>query len=324
LVIVNSIYEITSKNSIQELNKPIVVVGIPAYNEEKTIAQMVLASQKEADIVIVCDDGSSDLTAEIAERLGAVVIRHKENLGKGCALRNIFEKSKEFNPDIIVTIDADGQHNPKEIPQIIEPLILNQCDIVLGSRYELSANHKIPTYRRFGLALIDWLNRRANNSGVKDSQNGFRAFNSNAFNTVSSSKSDGFSVESEQITLATQEGLRIVEVPISTRYKGIDKSSKKSPLIHGIGLVGYLLKVIIEDHPLRYLGVPSLIFMTIGTYFGIWMLQIFTSEHIIITNNALAFIGFTFTGFFCGMASLMLYSISKLSEKINRKSKKEI
>lgn len=102
----------------------LVVVGIPAYNEEKTIAQVVIGAQKHSHIVIVCDDGSSDLTAEIAERLGAVVIRHEKNRGYGGALQSIFKRAKELKADILVTIDSDGQHDPCEIPKIINPIEL--------------------------------------------------------------------------------------------------------------------------------------------------------------------------------------------------------
>ena len=301
---------------VSDFPKPLIVVGIPAFNEEKMIARIVIKSQKYADIVIVCDDGSNDLTADVAERLGAVVVRHENNLGKGRALRSIFERSKEFSPDIIVTIDADGQHNPDEIPQLIKPLISGQSDVVLGSRYELSSDHKIPEYRRFGLSIIDWLNRKASKSTIKDSQNGFRAYTSKALRAVSSFESNGFSVESEQIMLATKDGLRILEVPITTKYEGVERPSKKSPLLHGMCLVGYFLKIMVEDRPLMFLGVPGLVSILVGLGFGSWMLQIYTVQNIIVTNIALASLGFFAIGFLCSIASIMLYSISRLSKKL--------
>jgi len=297
--------------------KPFVVVGIPAFNEERTIASIILDAKKFADIVIVCDDGSSDFTAGIAQKLGAFVVSHEKNLGKGVALRTIFDASEKFNPDIVVTVDGDGQHDPKEIPQMIEPIINDECDIVLGSRYVAPLNYKIPPYRKVGLSLINWLNRQANGSKVKDSQNGFRAYNSKAVKIVSSSESKGFSTETEQITLAVKEGLRIKEVPVSTRYYGLHKTSKKSPLTHGMSLVGYLLKVMVEDRPLIFLGIPGLIFLISGVIFGAWMLQIYSVSHAITTNIALASIAFILIGFFSCVASIMLYSISRLSRKIN-------
>jgi glycosyltransferase involved in cell wall biosynthesis len=299
--------------------KPVVVTGIPAFNEERTIASVILEAKKYSDVVIVCDDGSNDLTADIAEELGAVVIRHEKNRGKGWALRTIFETSIKFNPDVVVSIDADGQHDPKEIPQLIKPLISGQSDVVLGNRYAAQRAYKIPRYREFGLSIIDWLNRRANRSNVQDSQNGFRAYNSKALKVISSFKSNGYSAESEQIILATKVGLRIAEIPVSTKYEGLAKTSKKSPLTHGMGLIGYILKVMVEERPLALLGIPSAISLLIGIFFGMWMLQIYTLEHYIVTNIALSAVAFILIGFFGLFTSITLYSIARLSQEINRK-----
>src|SRR4030065_1758999 len=103
--------------------KPFVVVGIPAFNEEKTIARVVLEAQKHADVVVVCDDGSSDLTCEIAQRLGADVVRHERNLGYGAALKSLFERARELGADVLVTLDGDSQHDPLEIPNILKPIV---------------------------------------------------------------------------------------------------------------------------------------------------------------------------------------------------------
>ena len=97
---------------VANLGKPLVVAGMPALNEEKTIARVVLGAQKHAHIVVVCDDGSTDLTGEIAERLGAVVVRHEQNLGYGAALQSLVCASKELKADVLVTLDWDGQHDP--------------------------------------------------------------------------------------------------------------------------------------------------------------------------------------------------------------------
>ena len=119
-------------------SKPVVVAAIPAYNEEKTIARVVLQAQRHVDSVLVCDDGSEDLTTEIAERLGATVMRHERNLGKGAALKSLFEMALEVNADVVVTLDADGKHNPSEIPLFISQVLDGDADIVLGSRYTTS------------------------------------------------------------------------------------------------------------------------------------------------------------------------------------------
>ncbi len=112
-----------------------ITVGIPAYNEEKNIASIIVKLKKIADVVIVCNDGSTDSTSEIAQNLGAVVINHKKNLGYGAGINSIFHKAKEIGSEVLITFDADGQHRIDDIKKIIEPIEKNRADIVIGSRF---------------------------------------------------------------------------------------------------------------------------------------------------------------------------------------------
>ena len=112
-----------------------ITVGIPAYNEEKNIAKIIVKLKKTVDQIIVCDDGSTDSTSEIAESLGATVVKHAKNSGYGMAIRSIFLKGKEMNADILVTLDADGQHKIEDVNKIIKPVVDGQADISIGSRF---------------------------------------------------------------------------------------------------------------------------------------------------------------------------------------------
>ena len=115
-------------------SKPFVVACIPAFNEEGSIAGVVVQARKYVDRVVVCDDGSVDLTGAIAEGLGAVVIRHERNMGKGAALNSSFRYVRDLKPDVVVVLDADGQHDPGEIPRLVEP--------GLGGAAELSSTER--------------------------------------------------------------------------------------------------------------------------------------------------------------------------------------
>jgi len=153
---------------------PCITAIVPAYNEELTIGSVVISASEFVDHVIVVDDGSTDHTAEIAEIAGAEVIKHPQNRGKGAALKTGFEAVKDA--DIIVTIDGDGQHNPREIPLLVKPIADGQTDMVNGSRYLDKKSNGTPAYRRIGQTVLD---KTTNiNSGLKitDSQSGFRAF----------------------------------------------------------------------------------------------------------------------------------------------------
>ncbi len=126
---------------------------VPAYNEELSIGSVILCTSEFADHIIVIDDGSTDRTAEIAEKAGAQVIKHPENMGKGAALKTGF--SAINNSDIIVTIDGDGQHNPMEIPKLTKPIEKGEADIVNGSRYLQNMQNGTPAYRRLGQTVLD-------------------------------------------------------------------------------------------------------------------------------------------------------------------------
>ena len=115
--------------------KPNIVACIPAFNEENSIGSVIIKAEKYVDCIIICDDGSNDLTGEIAKRLGAIVVTNKQNLGKGAALKKILKYCLKLNPNYIVILDGDGQHNPEEIPLIVSPLENGEADMVIGSRY---------------------------------------------------------------------------------------------------------------------------------------------------------------------------------------------
>ena len=134
---------------------PHVVVCIPAYNEAMNIGNVVRAAKAHANEVIVCDDGSSDFTDEKAVEAGATVIRHPVNRGYGGAIKTLFNAAKESGADIMITLDSDGQHNPQQIPAVIDPIIKEGYDVVIGSRFLNAADRtKVPSYRSFGIKAI--------------------------------------------------------------------------------------------------------------------------------------------------------------------------
>lgn len=196
----------------------VIAVGIPAFNEEKTIARVILGAQKHADIVIVCDDGSADLTGEIAERLGAIVIRHEKNRGYGAALQSLFKRSKELKVDVLVTIDSDGQHDPSEIPILIKPIKAGTAEVVLGSRFKNDqGTADMPKYRKFGIKLITKLSNGSSGSNISDAQSGFRAYSKRALERLSLCET-GMSASLEILREIKKSGLTIHEVPISCKY----------------------------------------------------------------------------------------------------------
>ncbi len=297
----------------------VVVAGIPAFNEEKTIARVVLEAQKYADIVVVCDDGSADMTAKIAERLGAVVVRHKHNSGYGAAMQSLFKRARELNADILVTLDSDGQHDPAEIPRIIKPIEDQTADVVLGSRFKgKNGTADMPRHRRVGIKVITKLANGTIKNGVSDAQSGFRAYGKHALDCLSVFE-DGMSASIELLREVKRNGLTVREVPISCKYSetiGVSTSTE-NPVTHGIGLIMSLVKLIVEDRPITLVGIPEVLFLVAGIFFGILMMNLYAVSHQIVTNIALASISFILIGFFMIPPAITIIAITRITKKVN-------
>jgi glycosyltransferase involved in cell wall biosynthesis len=300
--------------------KPFVVVGIPAFNEATMIAQVVLGAQKYADAVVVCDDGSSDMTGAIAKRLGAHVVRHKRNLGYGASIKSLFKRARELDADVLVTLDADGQHNPDEIPNVVKPIAQGVADLVIGSRFiETGGAKEMPFYRRFGAQLITKLVNSSSKNGVSDAQSGFRAYNRQALERLSPFE-DGMGASVEILLKASKQDLKMCEVPSSCKYHNGDvATSTEHPLTHGISVIMFIVRFIVEEKPLTVLGLPGLLCLFAGLGFGVWMLQLYAIEHYIVTNIALASVAFILIGFFVLSTAITLYAITRIAKKLNGK-----
>jgi glycosyltransferase involved in cell wall biosynthesis len=299
--------------SCVDKSKPLVVAAVPAFNEERTIAKVVLEAQKFVDVVLVCDDGSTDSTAEIAERMGADVIKHEKNLGYGAAIKTLFTMARELNADVLVTLDGDGQHDPREIPALVEPVLENKADIVLGSRF-LGSENDVPKHRRLGIKLITKLTGAASNHKLTDAQCGFRVYGRKALNGLSLFE-DGMGVSVECLMNAKRKGLTITEVPTGCNYHGLEKTSSQGSFGHGTSVVMSILRLVVEDKPLLLLGLPGMVSLCVGMLFGIWMLQIYAIEQQITTNIALAAIAFIMIGMFSIFTAITLYAIARQGRK---------
>ncbi len=236
-----------------------VAVLLPAYNEEVAIASMILLSSNYADEVIVIDDGSSDSTKEISELAGATVLSHNTNRGKGVALKTGFEYAKNY--DIIVTIDADGQHNPNEIPLLLKPILDDEADLVNGSRYLHGQDTSTPKYRRIGQTVLDTATNIASGVKITDSQSGFRAFSSKCYEHFNFDP-EGFGIESDMLIEASNNNLRIMEVDITVRYDV--NTTTANPVIQGFSVLIRVLELMRFNRPIYFYGVGGAIILFFG------------------------------------------------------------
>lgn len=282
-----------------------IAIGLPAYNEEENIAKIIAQLKYLTDTIIVCNDGSSDSTSLISEKLGAIVINHPKNLGYGASIRSLFLKGREIDCDILVTFDADGQHNVKDIEAVIQPILNQEADIVIGSRF-LNDDSTIPKYRKVGIKAITKITNASTGKGITDSQSGFRAYSKKVLEQIIPSDS-GMGVSTEILIKAVKNNFKIIEVPIIVLYEG--DTSTHHPVSHGVSVIVSTLKFVSIEHPLKFYGIPGIIFLTLGLFFILWTLQGFTDTRQIITNLALLGIGSTILGAMLLMTSVMLFSL---------------
>jgi glycosyltransferase involved in cell wall biosynthesis len=290
---------------------------IPALNEEISIGSVVIKTKKYADHIIVVDDGSTDDTADIARLAGADVVRHSKNRGKGNALKTGFDLARQNGTKIIVTIDADGQHDPDEIPKVVGPILSRDADMVIGSRY-LNGN-SIPFYRRIGQRILDRATNINSGINITDTQSGFRAFNVEKMSTFKFGQK-GFSIESEMLTEAASAGLKIKEVDIGVRYD-VDCSTE-NPVVHGVKVLVSVLRDMEFNRPLYYFTLPGMIFASIGLNMGLKFLEVFYRGGNLNFGPTLLMILLTLVGLFMAFTGIILHSISRLI-KIQIKVKEE-
>ena len=293
-----------------------ITVGIPAYNEEKNIASILVKLKKIADNVIVCNDGSTDATGTIAEELGAIVVNHEKNQGYGAGIRSIFLKSKEVESDVLVTLDSDGQHDVGDIEKLVEPIQNGKCDLVIGSRFLEENVKNVPNYRKIGINIITKVTNATLKNKLTDSQSGFRAYNKKIISEVKPSEL-GMGVSTEILIKASNKEFIIGEVPITVSYEG--NTSTHNPVSHGTSVLFSTLKFTSIEHPLKFYGIPAAIFLIVGITFVVWSIQIFSEGGRLVTNITLIGATMTILGVILSIAAILLYSLVSVVRENNTK-----
>ena len=290
-----------------------IIIGIPAFNEEKNIASIITKLMKITDSIIVCNDGSSDLTSEIAEKMGAVTINHKKNLGYGGAIRSIFLKAKELDGDILVTFDADGQHRIEDIENVTTPIINQEAELVIGSRFLDDSEKEVPQYRKVGIKVITKITNASIKEKLTDSQSGFRAYSKNVVDELNPSEL-GMGISTEILIKASSKNFKIVEVPIKILYSG--DTSTHNPISHGSSVILSTIKYTSIEHPLKFYGIPSVIFFIIGLSFTYLSAQYYAEIGRLNTNLTIVAAGTVLIAVVLLITSILLYSlVSVVREK---------
>ena len=283
-----------------------IIVGIPAFNEEKNIASIITKLSSIADTILVCDDGSTDLTATIAKKIGAVVIKHEKNLGYGAAIRSLFLKAKDLDGDVLVTFDADGQHRIDDIKNVIKPIVNQEADLVIGSRFLDESEKEVPQYRKVGIKVITKITNASIKKQLTDSQSGFRAYSRKIISELNPSET-GMGVSTEILIKASSKNFRIVEVPIKIIYEG--NTSTHNPITHGSSVIISTIKYTSLQRPLTFYGIPSVIFLIIGGAFSYLAIQFYVEVGRLNTNLTIMGASTVLIGVILLITAILLFSL---------------
>ena len=282
-----------------------ITIGIPAFNEEKHLPQILTKLKEITNSIIVCDDGSTDNTSIIAKKFGAEVIKHKKNLGYGSAIKSIFQVASEINSDILVIFDADGQHRIEDINKVIQPIKDEEADIVIGSRF-LNNNNDVPGYRKIGIKLITQVTNASIKKHFTDSQSGFRAYKKQVLDNIVLTE-QGMGISTEILIKATEKKFRITEIPIKILYEG--NTSTHNPVSHGTSVLISTIKFTSIQHPLKFYGIPSLILIGVGVIFTYFSVEYYGEVGRLNTNLTLISAGTLLLGSILFISAILLYSL---------------
>ena len=214
-------------------------------------------------------------------------------------------KAREINADILVTLDADGQHKVEDVNKITKPIVDGQSDISIGSRF-LKDDYNTPSYRKFGVKVITKVTNSSLSEKVTDAQSGFRAYNNKVLQSLTPSDS-GMGISTEILIKSSNLGLKIAEVPTVIQYEG--DTSTQNPVSHGTEVLMSTLKYISIERPLRFYGIPSFIFFVIGLTFTFSSIQYYTEIGRLNPNITLIAVGSLLIGIILIVTAILLYSL---------------
>ncbi len=281
-----------------------VIALIPAYDEDRFIGSVVLKARRFVDEVIVVDDGSTDETATLAEAAGARVIRQPRNQGKAAALNAGIKAARQLNAAAVILLDGDGQHSPTDIPTLLKPILSGEADIDVGSRF-MGVVSNTPRWRIAGQQALTLATNFASGVALSDSQNGFRALSRRAVEHLNF-KTRGFSVESEMQFLIKNHELTVAEVAIEVNY---DEKPKRNPVTHGLQVINGIMRMIGQNRPLFFFGVPGILVLLAGLILGFTVVDSYNQYSKLAVGNALLAITLVMIGIFTIFTGVILHTI---------------
>ncbi len=294
------------------------IIYMPAINEEANIAEVINKLPRQIEHVktieyLVVDDGSTDHTVEVSrQRLVLSVISHNRNRGVGASFQTAVQYALENQADILVGIDADGQFDANEIPKLIDPIVSQKADMVIGNRFANGKPEIMPSFKYFGNNLIATLIGMISGQKFQDVSCGFRAYNRETLLRLN--LFGNFTYTHETILSQLFKGMRIVEIPVFVRYDENRKSRVASNLfLYAFQSSKIILRVLVDYRPMPFFGALGGIFFGIGTLFELFLLIYYILNTRFTPYKAFGFIGLGFIIF-----GLLVFLVAFIADMINR------
>lgn len=310
-------YAVQARTALEpETGSDGVLVAIPAFNEEATIASVVREARTHADCVVVVDDGSEDDTARLAEEAGAIVVRHERNLGYGAALKTAFREAKLRNAEHLVVLDGDGQHNPTDVSKFVSVQRETGADVVTGNRFGEEATSNTPLYRRVGLEVINGMTNLClsvlrSDVAVRDTQSGFRAYGRRAIQSIADDDGIGSGMNASLDILfhAHRNGYTVEEVDTTIEYE-VEQANSLDPVHHGYVLVRAVLQTMEYERPLTVLGVPGVLSTLLGFWVGHLALSAYVRSSVVPFELTIGAAFLVFVGFLVALTAVVLHALN--------------
>jgi glycosyltransferase involved in cell wall biosynthesis len=293
------------------------IIYMPAFNECESIQQMITSLPCELENmdkiqILVIDDGSTDSTAQVAKDCGAQVILHNRNRGVGAAFQTAIQFALDHDADILVSIDADGQFNPADIPGLIRPIITQEANMVVGNRFASGRPNYMSKLKYWGNQQIAQLVRRVCNQNFKDVSCGFRAYDREALLRLNIFGK--FTYTHETILSLVYQDLCVKEYPVQVKYFPERKSRVAGSLPrYALQVSKIILRVLLDYRPMMVFGSMGGIFLLIGTAFEVFLMVHYFIDHSFTPYKTAGFIGLGFIVF--GMLVLL---IALITDMLNR------
>jgi glycosyltransferase involved in cell wall biosynthesis len=301
---------------VTQADSATIVAVIPSFNEERFIASVVIKARHYADHVIVVDDGSTDRTAELAGLAGARVVSLPQNMGKAEALNAGFRAARDLDPDVVVCLDGDAQHEPAEIPDLVGPILEGEADVVIGSRF-LDKQSEIPGWRQVGQHTLTAFTNLMSGVKTTDSQSGFRAFSPRAIQALRF-RTSHLSVESEMQFLVEDAELTVAEAPISVSY--LD-GNKRNPIVHGLQVLDALLSLVARRRPLLFFTLPGVLMGVLGLVFGARVFVVVNGTGELLVGSAILTTLLLIGGLLLAISGVMLHTVQHLVRRVQEEVK---